>query len=378
MLLTAGANPNRLAKGSLTPMTMAANLGRLEMMEMLLKAGACPRGDIHFIVESENEHGRSQKNRNWGVKWSPFGLAAKGGQIEACCLLSSWGVEPQEGDLKRASLSGNEELIGWLLSKRSFTDETVGEAQWSACRDGFADCLKMLVEKCGGLKVFEYSKVHVSAGSPSCLDCLKLLVKEGEDIEEFRDDVDTEEGSARPLMAASRSFNEEAMRFLVDQGADLNGENGFGLSAFARCFTCFEGFSLRDQKAAVWLAREGCDLWKIGGGRPSKFVGVDALAMACGLLNSKACKDPEGETVSCRGIKTMLAIFEERGVGKEWADIRASRERIGVLMRGGCEEAARASVALLDEWIAKRERAMLVETLGDVLVADAAVGAMRI
>ncbi|XP_077999520.1 ankyrin repeat domain-containing protein 17-like isoform X2 [Glandiceps talaboti] len=196
-------------------LTLACYKGHLEMVKLLLEAGADHEhktDEMHTalmeaamdghveVAKLLLDHG-AQVNMPADSFESPLTLAACGGHVELAALLIGQGANIEEVNdegytpLMEAAREGHEEMVDLLLAQDANiyaqTEETQETALTLAC--------------CGGF-----------------LEVADILLQAGADIEQ---------GCSTPLMEASQEGHLELVKFLLDKGANVHAETSTGDTA---------------------------------------------------------------------------------------------------------------------------------------------------
>ncbi len=194
-LIDAGANVNAMNSYGSSPMSEAAILGDAEIVEALLDAGADP--------ESPNADGQTA-----------LMVVARSSNLKTAMLLLDAGADVNATENWRgqnaviwAAAQSQPEMLELLLdaggdpNSRSILNER--DRQISNER-------RFQWRPAGGLTALMY------AAREGCLDCVKLLVEAGADI----DQGDAE--NVTPLLAAVINMRFDTAKYLVEQGANVN------------------------------------------------------------------------------------------------------------------------------------------------------------
>ena len=221
VLLKAGADPNARVSGGWSPLHRAASSGSGETVKVLLESGADPNtrdklGDspLHSaaythrgaVVRVLLEAGADPNARN-KAGWSPLHRAAStdkafAGKGEVVRVLLEAGADPNAGNkagwspLHWAASAGSVEAVKVLLKAGADPDARdqygVSPLNWAA-----------------------YRRSGVVA---------RMLIKAGAEVNAGRDD-----NTGTPLHAAvQKPKSAEAMKVLIEAGADPNGRDQFG------------------------------------------------------------------------------------------------------------------------------------------------------
>jgi ankyrin repeat protein len=194
-LVAAGADPRAANLFGATPMMLAASRGEAAVIRVLLDAGVNP--------DSPNAEGQTA-----------LMAVARTGNLEAARLLlqrganvharESWGGQ---NALMWAAAQSQPAMIRLLLEKGARVDDrsTVRDWQRRVTAEGRP---KDMVR--GGLTALLF------AAREGCIECLKVLLEKGADI-----DLPDPDGSSA-LVLALLNRNWDAAKFLIEAGADVN------------------------------------------------------------------------------------------------------------------------------------------------------------
>ncbi len=194
-LIKAGANPGAVNLFGATPMMLAAVRGDAVLLQVLLDAGA--------DVDSPNEEGQTA-----------LMAVARTGNVEAARLLLKAGADVHAREqwggqtaLMWAAAQSQPAMIRLLLKNGAKVNErsTVRDWQRRVTAEGRPKDMYR-----GGLTPLLF------AAREGCIDCLKVLLEEGADI-----DLPDPDG-ATALIMALLNYHWDAGRFLIEAGADVN------------------------------------------------------------------------------------------------------------------------------------------------------------
>jgi ankyrin repeat protein len=194
-LIAAGADPRAETLFGATPMMLAAARGDAAMLKVLLDAGA--------DVDSPNDEGQTA-----------LMAVARTGNVEAAELLIRHGADVHAREqwggqtaLMWAAAQSQPAMIGLLLKHGARVDErsTVRDWQRRVTAEGRPKDMYR-----GGLTPLLF------AAREGCIDCLKVLLDEGADI-----DLPDPDG-ATALIMALLNYHWDTGRFLIEAGADVN------------------------------------------------------------------------------------------------------------------------------------------------------------
>ncbi|XP_076823769.1 ankyrin repeat domain-containing protein 17-like isoform X2 [Clavelina lepadiformis] len=219
-------------------LTLACYKGHLQMVRFLLQAGADQEhktDEMHTALMEASMDGHvevarllldsgAQVNMPADSFESPLTLAACGGHVHLADLLIQRGAALEEVNdegytpLMEAAREGHEEMVALLLAKGANVNAKTEETQETA----------LTLACCGGF-----------------LECGELLVRAGADIET---------GCSTPLMEAAQEGQLDLVKFLIQQGANVNATTTSGDSALS--YACEHGHT----DVADHLLAAGADL----------------------------------------------------------------------------------------------------------------------
>lgn len=194
-LIRAGAEVNTRNQFGASPVSEAAVLGNADIMQALLAAGASPESPnadgqtaLMIVARSSNtdvaqlllDHGADVNAREQWRNQNAVIFAAGQSQPAMLALLLEAGGDPNSRSLVN-------ERNRQISSERRF--------QWRAS---------------GGLTALLY------ASREGCLDCVKLLLDAGADIDQGNGE------NVTPLLAAIINLHFDTARYLVESGANIN------------------------------------------------------------------------------------------------------------------------------------------------------------
>jgi ankyrin repeat protein len=203
-LLDRGANPNARNSLGTSPLCEAVALSDDKLVGMLLKAGADPN------VGNNDEQ-------------TPLMIASRVGSLPLVQMLQKAGARVNEREQYRgqtalmwAVAAGQVEVVDFLIRHKAEVDARARINDWG---NQITSEPRAQYRPAGGLTALLY------ATRSGCLECAKLLIKAGADINR-----PTPEG-VTPLMNAIDNNNHEIANFLLDQGANPHIGDWWGRTA---------------------------------------------------------------------------------------------------------------------------------------------------
>ncbi len=154
--------------------------------------------------------------------YTPLSYAASKNAVEVIPVLLEAGAEPEPDEtlhpLYMAAMDGSAEAMAVLLDARQWEPEPVLSALKSAARHGRTECLRLLLDKTG-------AKPLPAALCNACLtgrlEALNLLLERGGEPN------GTDDGST-PMHIAARAGYPDLLKALLDAGGDVNGRDDKG------------------------------------------------------------------------------------------------------------------------------------------------------
>ena len=205
-LLAAGAHPDVCDDHGQTPMFLASSLGNIEIMQILLEAGATvqPRASGLLPLWAAARTGKLE-----AVQW----LLARGANIDARC-------EGRITALIHAAKTGHVDLVRVLLDAGA--DTTIRDAQGKTAIDyaGYRDDLHALfsdVHKPVFMKIERHMPALIRAVHCGDQAALIRALAEGVDVTNYRGDT--------ALMLAIASRQMQMVEALLEAGANVNARN---------------------------------------------------------------------------------------------------------------------------------------------------------
>jgi ankyrin repeat protein len=194
-LLAAGADVNARNDYGASPLSQAAVVGNATVIKRLLAAGA--------DVDSANADGQTA-----------LMVVARSSNIDAAKLLLKHGAKVDAREAWReqtalmwAAAEGQPGMVKLLIEKGADVNARSKENNWD--RQVTAEP-RHQARPAGGFSPLLY------AARRGCLECARLLVKAGADV----NGVDPE--GVSPLLLATLNFSFDTAALLIDQGADVN------------------------------------------------------------------------------------------------------------------------------------------------------------
>jgi len=254
LLINNNADTNKENNNGLTPLVHALETGGYETTEILINKGADINikynGDsLIWIPLSKNKNTKTVKLLLEKIikldQENPDGhtelmYAINNDENELVQLfidngadINYYSEESNSTPLSIAIYKGKLPIVQKLIDKKAdinFYNKNTGTPIGTAISFDKLDILKLLIEKGADLNTksgeFSYLAKAIS-NSPESIGMVKILVNNGADVnEEYRDK--SHDSSRVPLIFAIDYGNEEAVKFLIENGAKLNFEsNGF-------------------------------------------------------------------------------------------------------------------------------------------------------
>lgn len=245
VLLEKGADANK-GSGYYTPLEMAIKKRNIDLMQMLIDAGA----DIRYIDENGNTlfHAAAKINSSKNISFllekgldinarndkgeTPLHISAEKGYKSVIVLMIENGADifakNVEGHMPMHihlfTYESDPEHVQWLLSKGVDVNMNAIEDSFAplhlAAGNGNAQMVEFLLSKGAdatirGMK--SYTPLHAAAANRGTVEVVQLLLEQGVDINAENDDGYT------PLFEALLSLsNEDVIQYLFANGADIN------------------------------------------------------------------------------------------------------------------------------------------------------------
>jgi cytohesin len=251
LLLQAGADPNANDDCGYTALHYAACSGILKCLEVLVqgnaminavdRVGFTPIAIATWYGHSDHVkylavHGADLEISTNESNWTPLILAALEGSTACLRILLERGASMERRDkdgytaLALAAWKGHADCIEYLASQGADI-ETQGEPSWTplhvaACQ-GQLECLKVLIRF--GASISNKEKRGCTALAIAArfghTECIQYLASQGADFESLDEDGDT------PLLIAAYFGSVADVKALIDLGANLRARNSKGRTA---------------------------------------------------------------------------------------------------------------------------------------------------
>ena len=245
LLLKRGANIEAAIRDGRTAVHVAAITGQLLAVKYLLEKGAqgtatsdrrwlplhdaCFKGHVNiarFLLE-QHPHTVNATTSESSGHWTPLHMAAQSGSVDCIELLLQYGANIEtvtsDGRMSLSIAADNRQLFAMecLLAKGA-QETVINNKYWllcDACFKGNVDVAHFLLQNypdiVNSTTTEEHSRwtpLHMAARSGS-VDCIKLLLQYGENIEEARSDGSTS------LHIAAYNGRLSAVKYLLKKGA---------------------------------------------------------------------------------------------------------------------------------------------------------------
>ncbi|KAJ5113677.1 hypothetical protein N7456_002211 [Penicillium angulare] len=276
-----------------TPLTWAAQEGRLKISKHLIEAG--------MSIYEEDEAGETA-----------FTRAIQNGHKDICDLLFEKGSDINlQGDLlhkllSKASESGHKSVARLFIEKGAninFQDSTRGTALFKALHNGHETVARLLIEKGADVHVQDSTGATAlfKASNSGHETIARLLIEKGANIH-----VQDSTG-ATALFKASNSGHETIARLLIEKGANIHVQDSTGATAL------FKASNSGHETIARLLIEEGANVHVQGSsGRTALFeASQDGHEAVARLLIEK------GANVHVQNSLGRTALFEASRDGHE-------------------------------------------------------------
>ncbi|KAL7940787.1 hypothetical protein V8C42DRAFT_336550 [Trichoderma barbatum] len=209
LLQSFDANPNAIGDEYGTALTAAAFDGIMEMVQLLLDAGANVNDPNGWALQTAAAEGHYEIVQE---------LISRGAEVNACTQNANFAAGTA---LQGACESGRSDIVSLLLEKGANPNIGLGTDSppiLAACQRGEAHILEMLVNAKADVDVFggyDSSTPLINAAAYLPMESLQVLLNAGADINLPDNDGDT------ALIVAAARGDVEALTFLLDNGADI-------------------------------------------------------------------------------------------------------------------------------------------------------------
>lgn len=247
VLLEAGVDPNAVGPDTVTPLSAAVSAGHLEVVEMLLAAGAAPNqiGKRWGLLSMSQPEYKSLVAQ-YALPTTPLVLAAAFGRLEIAQCLIEMGAVPDRADeagvtpLKSAIREGHRDIVELLQSagvnEADDLEVSVDDLLGAAKRGDVALAQAVLeagidpnsMERSPGRRRRDKT-VLILAAEQGHLEMVKLLVASGADVD--LSDRPGKRFGKTPLMYAADYGHSEVVKFLLSSGATVDAQDKRGQTA---------------------------------------------------------------------------------------------------------------------------------------------------
>jgi ankyrin repeat protein len=304
-----------------TPLFLAAMEGSLEVIEVLLEAGA----DIDANRHDDNalciaiSRGRKEivallldkganVNASTGSNNNAISVASSQGNKEMINLLLAKGanVNPMNAGccaaLQQASAKGHKEIVELLISRGADVNAQgrfYGTGIQAASHGGHKEILKLLLDKGADVNVQGglYGNALQAASACGQKETVEFLLDKGANVNAKGGMCNT------ALQAASRSGRKEIVALLLDKGADINAQGGDYGGALGEASTSGH------KKIVELLLDKGADI----GDAVEKTSAFGYKEIVELLLDKGADVGNALEKASAFGYKDIVKLLLERG-----------------------------------------------------------------
>ncbi|KAK0757534.1 hypothetical protein N5P37_010261 [Trichoderma harzianum] len=244
LLQSFGANPNATGEEYGTALTAAAFDGIMEMVQLLLDAGADINDENGWALQTAAAEGHYEIVQE---------LINRGAEVNACTENANFAAGTA---LQGACESSRSDIVSLLLEKGANPNLGLGTDSppiVAACQRGEAHILEMLVNAKADLDVFggyDSSTPLINAAAYLPKESLQVLLNAGADINLPDNDGDT------ALIVAAGRGDVEAVTFLLDNGADIMHSSKRNKNALQTAFEATQQSEDEDQDEFVGSSSE--------------------------------------------------------------------------------------------------------------------------
>lgn len=224
LLQSFGADPNATGTEYGTALTAAAFDGLIEMVRLLLDAGADVNDEKGWALQTAATEGHYEVVEE---------LINRGADVSACTTNPSFAAGTA---LQGACMSGKDEIVSLLLERGANPNLGLGSDSppiVAATQRAEAEIVEMLVKAKADLDVFggtDLCTPLINAAAFLPKESLQVLLDGGADINLPDNDGDT------ALIVAAARGDVEAVTFLLDNGADIMHSNKHDMNALQAAF----------------------------------------------------------------------------------------------------------------------------------------------
>ncbi|KAL7953358.1 hypothetical protein V8C34DRAFT_321248 [Trichoderma compactum] len=244
LLQNFGANPNATGEEYGTALTAAAFDGIMEMVQLLLDAGADINDANGWALQTAAAEGHYEIVQE---------LINRGAEVNACTQNANFAAGTA---LQGACESSKSDIVSLLLEKSANPNLGLGTDSppiLAACQRGEAHILEMLVNAKADVDVFggyDSSTPLINAAAYLPKESLQVLLNAGADINLPDNDGDT------ALIVAAARGDVEAVTFLLDNGADIMHSSKRDMNALQTAFAATQQSGDEEQDGFVGSSNE--------------------------------------------------------------------------------------------------------------------------
>lgn len=244
LLQNFGANPNATGEEYGTALTAAAFDGIMEMVQLLLDAGADINDANGWALQTAAAEGHYEIVQE---------LINRGAEVNACTQNANFAAGTA---LQGACESSKSDIVSLLLEKGANPNLGLGTDSppiLAACQRGEAHILEMLVNAKADVDVFggyDSSTPLINAAAYLPKESLQVLLNAGADINLPDNDGDT------ALIVAAARGDVEAVTFLLDNGADIMHSSKRDMNALQTAFAATQQSEDEEQDGFVGSSNE--------------------------------------------------------------------------------------------------------------------------